>query len=433
MPKNVFILVLFSKIIHFAVYSSPSFLSRIRNQYPMHVEKLVRKQLLGPARRSATRVSGPPDPKMISLAAGDPNFLLPDYIAKAVDEAIRKGQTHYCFGGDPELKQEIAKYYSKYGYKTDASQVSITAGGSESILKSYAAILNEGDEVIAFDPAYSGGTMVPPYFGARTVFAPLMKREDGFFDFDEESLKKAISPKTKALYIENPGNPSGKVYGEKECKIIADLAKDHDFVVVSDETYTEFIWTGAEHFPIIKLPEMENRTIVSMAMTKMFAWAGMRTGWVITGPELNEYVGRAPGAGASWPIQRGCLVGLRDGYQFVLDMRQEYKERILYAVKRFNEMPGVKCPHPEGAFYPFPDITGTGMTDAEFVNGLTQEAKVRAVAGSSYGAGHGAGNVRFSMIRPLSTTKMPSWFEHKKGMMLEDAMDRIEKFVLAHP
>lgn len=395
----------------------------------MSIERLVRKQLQGPARRSATRRSGPPDPEMISLAAGDPNFLLPDYIADAVSGAIKKGQTHYCFGGDPELKAEIAKYYSKYGYETEASQVSITGGGSESIFKAYAGILDSGDEVIAFDPAYSGGTMIPAYFGAKTVYANLIKDDKGFFDFDEEEFKSKISKKTKALYVENPGNPSGKVYGKKECKVIADLAVDHDFLVVSDETYTEFLWTGDEHFPIITLPGMENRTIVTMAMTKMFAWAGMRTGWMIAGPELQGYVSRAPSGGASWPIQRGCLVGLQKGQKFIADMRKEYEERIDYAVKRFNDMPGVVCPKPEGAFYPFADVTGTGMSCGEFAKGLMEEAKVRAIPGGGYGEGNGSGSVRFSMIRPLSTTKMPSWFEHKPGMMLEDAMDRIEKFV----
>ncbi len=398
----------------------------------MSIEKNVRKELTGPARRSATRRSGPPDPEMISLAAGDPNFLLPDYITDVVKHAIEIGQTHYCFGGDPELKEAIAKYYSKYGYETQPSQVNITAGGSESILKSYAAILNEGDEVLAFDPAYSGGTMVPAYFGAKTVYAPLQKLEDGSYDFDEEALKNAVTSKTKCLYIENPGNPSGKVYGEKELKAIADLSIDKDFLIVSDETYTEYIWTGKNHLPIINLPGMENRVIVAMAMTKMFAWAGMRTGWVIAGPELNEYVGRSPVGGASWPIQRGCLKGLQDGYRFVLDMRAEYKQRIEYTMKRFNEMPGVKCPHPEGAFYMFPDITGTGMNSGDFVQKLMMEEKVLAVSGASYGAGHGEGNVRFSMIRPLSTQKMKSWFSHKKGLMLEDAMDRIERFVQKH-
>ncbi|MCW4051538.1 MAG: pyridoxal phosphate-dependent aminotransferase [Candidatus Bathyarchaeota archaeon] len=398
----------------------------------MSIERLVRKQLHGPPRRSATRMSVAGVEDMISLAAGDPNFLLPEYIAEEMKKAVLEGCTHYCFGGDPELKAEVAKYYSKYGYKTDPSQVILTNGGSQSIYHSYAAILDEGDEVVAFDPAYSGGTMVPAYFGAKTVFAPLKKDETGFYDFDEEALKKAITKKTKAMYIENPGNPSGKVYGEKECKVIADLANDHDFVVVSDETYTEFIWTGEQHFPIITLPGMENRTIIAMALTKMFSWAGVRTGWVISGPELNDYVSRVPGSGISWPVQRAAIKALRDGYQFVLDMRAEYEERLDYGVKRLNELPGVKCPKPEGAFYLFPDITGTGMTSMEFTQKLMEEEHVRIIPGSSYGAGTGEGNVRLSMIRPLSTQKMSSWFEHKKGLMFEDAMDRIEAFVKRH-
>jgi aspartate/methionine/tyrosine aminotransferase len=398
----------------------------------MSIERLVRKELHGPGRQSATRRSGPPDPEMISLAAGDPNFLLPKYIADTVNQAILDGHTHYMFGGDPQLKVEAAKYYSKYGYETAPSQVSLTDGGSNSIFQAYAAILNPGDEVVAFDPAYSGGTMIPAYFGSKTVYAPLIKDDTGAYDFDAEELKKKIGPKTKALYIENPGNPSGKVYGEKECKVIADLAVDHDFVVVSDETYTEYVWTGEEHFPIITLPGMENRTIVTMALTKMFSWAGMRTGWVISGPELAPYVGRAPGGGLSWPIQKGAIKALQDGYPFVEAMRAEYKERIDYTTKRFNEMPGIKCPKPEGAFYMFPCIEGTGMTSGEFVKGLAEEQKVTAIPGASYGEANGEGNVRFSLIRPLSNSKMPSWFEHKKGYMLEDAMDRIEKFVLSH-
>lgn len=395
----------------------------------MSVEKYIRKELRGPARRSATRRSGPPDPEMISLAAGDPNFLLPEYIAKAIYDAIKIGQTHYCFGGDPELKQSIAKYYAKYGYEADVSQVAITSGGSQSILKSYGALLNPGDEVIAFDPAYSGGTMTPAYFGAKTVFAPLKKMVDGSYNFDEEALKNAVTNKTKCLYIENPGNPSGNVYGKEELKVIAELSIDKDFLIVSDETYTEYIWTGRDHFPIITLPGMEDRVLVAMAMTKMFAWAGMRTGWVISGPKLSKYVNRTPMGGASWPIQRGCLKGLEDGYQFVLDMRAEYKERIEYGVKRLNSMPGIKCPHPQGAFYLFPDITDTGLKSSKFTQKLYTEEKVLGVSGASYGAGNGEGNVRFSMIRPLSTQKLPSWFPHKKGYMFEDAMDRIEKFV----
>lgn len=398
----------------------------------MSIERLVRKQLHGPARRSATRMSVKASDDSISLAAGDPSFLLPKYIADTVNQAILDGYTHYMFGGDPELKVEVAKYYSKYGYKVEPSQVALTNGGSGSIFQAYATILNEGDEVVAFDPAYSGGTMTPAYFGAKTVYANLMKDETGFYDFDEEALKNAITAKTKALYVENPGNPSGKVYGEKECKVMADLCNDNDLIFVSDETYTEYIWTGRDHFPIITLPGMENRTLIAMALTKMFSWAGMRTGWIISGPELAPYVGRAPDSGLSWPIQKGAIKALRDGYQFVLDMRKEYEERIDYGVKRLNEMPGLKCPKPEGAFYLFPCIEDTGMKSAEFCQKLNEEEHVRLIPGAGYGKANGEGNVRLSMIRPLRTQTMSSWFEHQPGLMLEDAMDRIENFVKRH-
>lgn len=396
----------------------------------MSIERLVRKELRGPWRIRATRMRFKAPEDMISLAAGDPNFLLPQYVADAVNQAILDGCTHYCFGGDPDLKKAIAGYYSKYGYEADPDkQVIITSGGSGSLYQAYGALLNPGDEVIALDPAFGGGSRPPMMFGAKTVFAPMKKLDEGGFRVDEEALKEKISEKTKALYIENPGNPSGIVYTEEELKAIADLAKDHDFVVVADEIYTEFIWGGREHFPIITLPGMEDRTIVAMALTKMFAWAGMRTGWLISGPDLAQYVARAPGSSVSWPIQKGAIAALTGTWDFVEGMRKEYGERIDYCVKRLNKMPGVSCAKPEGAFYLFPDITGTGLGSQEFVQGLMKEERIRIVSGSGYGPSVGEGHVRMSMVTPLSTQKMPSWLKVGPDTCLEAAMDRTERFV----
>ena len=395
----------------------------------MSIERLVRKELTGPSRRSSTRMRVKPSPTMISLGAGDPNFLLPKYIADALNQSVLDGYTHYCFGGDPELKVAISNYYKKYGYEADPnSQVSITTGGSMSIFTIYAAVLNAGDEAIAFDPAYGGGSRAPGYFGVKTIFAPLEKGDGGSFRFNEESLKNAITDKTKVLYMENPGNPSGIVYSEKEMKTIADLAIDHDFVVLSDETYTEFIWADKPHFPLITLPGMENRTLVAMALTKMFAWAGMRTGWIITGPEMAPYVSRAPSSSVSWPIQKGAIAALNGPRDFIEGMKKEYEERIDYSVKRLNEMPGVVCKKPEGAFYIFPDITGTGLGSNEFVQKLMQEEEIRTVPGAGYGVGNGEGNVRLSMICPLKEQKMPSWLKVNENTCLEAAMDRMERF-----
>jgi len=395
----------------------------------MSIERLVRKEIRGPWRVRATRMRLEAPADMISLAAGDPPFLLPKYIADAVNDAILKGYTHYCFGGDPEFKVAISKYYSKYGYEADpGNQVIITSGGSGSLHQAYGALLNPGDEVIALDPAFGGGSRPPSYFGAKTVFAPMKKLSDGSLRFDEEALKKAITDKTKALYIENPGNPSGTVYTKEELKAIADLAKDHDFVVVADEIYTEFIWGGREHFPIITLPGMEDRTIVVMALTKMFAWAGMRTGWIISGPELAPYVSRAPRSAVSWPIQKGAIAALTGPWDFVESMAREYEERIDYCVERLNEMPGVSCVKPEGAFYLFPDISGTGLGSDEFAQKFMQEERVRIVSGSGYGPAMGKGHVRMSMVTPLSTQKIPSWLKVGPDTSLEAAMDRMERF-----
>ena len=399
----------------------------------MSIERLVRKELRGPARVSATRRRVGASEDMISLAAGDPNFLLPEYIADEMKQAVLDGCTHYCFGGDPELKAAVADYYGKYGYKADPnSQVAITAGGSQSIFQSYAAILNEGDEVIAFDPAYGGGSRAPRYFGVKTDFVPMKVEADGSFRMNVEGLKEAITDKTKALYIDNPGNPSGMVYTEKELKAMADLAVDNDFFVLSDETYTEFIWGGKKHIPLITMPGMEDRTLVAMALTKMFAWAGMRTGWVIAGPELSQYVSRAPSSGVSWPVQRAAIVALTKGQEFVKGMVNEYEERLDYCVKRLNEMPGVKCLKPEGAFYLFPDVTGVSLSSSDFVTKLMEEEKVRAVSGAGYGPAVGEGRIRLSMIRPLSTQKMPAWFKMTANTTLEEAMDRMESFCKRH-
>lgn len=396
----------------------------------MSVESLVRNELKQRAQVSSTRRRYVDAPNSISLAAGDPNFLLPDYIVKAVADAIEEGCNHYCFGGEPALTEAISNYYSKYGYEAQPGQIVITGGGNPGLSRAYAAILNSGDENITLDPSYGGGGGMQRFLGVKRVPAA-MKKVDGLFRPDMESIKEAISPKTKSLYLDNPGNPSGAVFSEKELKGIADLAVDHDFAVVSDETYSEFCWDGAKHEALITYPGMEDRTLVCMSMTKMYSWAGMRTGWVITGPGLAPYVRSAPGGSVSWPIQRGAVKALVDGYGYVEAIRDEYEERLEYGVKRLNEMPGVSCTKPEGAFYLFADISGTGMETIEFGEKLREEEAVR-ISGSTYGPGAAKGHVRLSMIRPLSTQKMGSWFEMTPETSFEAAMDRIEGFVKRH-
>jgi aspartate/methionine/tyrosine aminotransferase len=367
---------------------------------------------------------------MVSLAAGDPNFKLPQYIAQTVYDAIMDGCNHYNFGGETALKDAIAEYYSKYGYKPDNNQIVITGGGNPGLSRAMATVLNAGEENLTPDPSYNGCSGMINFLGGKNVRVP-MKVVGGLFRPDINAFNEAITPKTKSIYLDNPGNPSGCVLSDKELKGLAELAVDNNLIVISDETYSDYVWDGAKHRALITYPGMENRVIVVSALTKMYSWAGMRTGWTIAGPELAPYVSSAPGGSVSWPIQKGAVVALTKGWKYHEDIKKEYDERLNYGVKRLNEIPGITCTKPEGAFYLYANIKATGLGSVDFGNMLRDEEAVR-ISGSTYGEGNADGYVRLSMIRPLSYQKMPSWFEMTPDTTFEAAMDRIESFIKRH-
>jgi len=381
-----------------------------------NVTKLVKREL-AEVRVSATRVRVPPVPGLINLGAGDPDFDQPKFIADAVYKAILEGYTHYSFGGEPDLKQAIGDYYSKWGKVADPlAQVIITSGGSQGIFQAFAAVVNQGDEVILFDPTYGGYSGSIGFSGGKIVRSPMYKTPEGYFRPDIEALKTKVTPKTKALLICSPDNPTGCVFTEQEMKAMADLAKDKDFVLIADEIYTEFIWGGRKFTSPLTIPGMEDRTIIISSFSKMLAWTGCRAGFIISGPNLTPYIERVPVGINSMPVpfQKAAVVALRQGGDFMKMMRDQYEERVAYCSKRLNEMPKVKCVFPEATFYAFPDISGTGVKSADFSMRFGQEEKVRIAAGSGYGP-MGEGHVRLALVEPLKT--------------LVDAMDRFERFV----
>ena len=386
----------------------------------LSVAKYAKKELVAIIQAQSgmsTRAQIPRDPSMINMMAGDPDFNQPDFIGKAVYDAIQEGHTHYSFGGDPEFKAAIADYYGKYGVEVDPStQVIIESGGSQAIFRSFGAILNPGDEFLVLDPAYGGYSTPAAYFGAKMTRAKMEKDTKGLFRPDMESIKAAITDKTKGMLICNPDNPCGTVYTEAELKALADVAVDKDIVVIADEIYTEFVWGDHKHRPIINLPDMWERTMVLMSFSKTFAWTGCRAGYIIAGPELSKLVSNVPTGICSMPVafQRAGIVALREGWGFVDEMRKAYKERIDVMVPRLNEIEGISCPYPEGAFYLFPDISGTGLPSMRFMMELMQREKVLGAPGMIYGP-NGEGHVRFALVKP-------------KEKLLE-ACDRIERFV----
>ena len=385
----------------------------------MSVASLLKKELAVSARArrpsAGTRVRFTPPPGYISLGAGDPDFNQPTWIADAVYKAILDGHTHYSFGGEPSFKEAIADYYNKYGTDIKPNQVLITSGGSQGIYQAFAALLNPEDEVILFDPTYGGYRSTIGYFGGKIVRSPMLKTDEGYFRPDLEALKETITDKTKALMVCNPDNPTGCVFTKEELSGIADLAKDHDFAVIADEIYTEFVWGGRKHFPIISLPDMADRTIILASFSKMLAWTGCRAGFIISGPNLTPNVGRVPLGICSMPVpfQKAATLALKEGEDFIKYMRDRYEERIDYCSKRLDEMPGIKCVKPEATFYVFPDISGTGLNSREFAANLAKEESMRITAGVGYGP-KAEGHERIALIKPID--------------VLKDAMDRMERF-----
>ncbi len=381
----------------------------------MEVDKFVKKEILATGGGSLTRSMPPIPPNAINLLAGDPDFNQPEFISKAVYDAMNEGHTHYAFGGDPAFKAAIADYYVKYGVEVDpAKQVLITSGGSQAIFRAFGTILNPGDEVLLMDPCYTGYAQPAAYFGAKIVRAAQTKDEKGLYRPDFENIEAAITERTKAVLFCSPDNPTGAVWTEAEIRRLAEIAVEKDVLVISDEIYTEFIWDG-KHVPIIDKPGMEERTMVLMSFSKTFAWTGCRAGYIIAGPQLMEKINQVPIGitGMPLPFQKAAIKALAEGWDFVDSMREEYRRRIDAVVPRLNEIDGVSCPTPEGAFYVFPDVSGLGVPTMQLLMGLLQGGEVLVAPGSIYGP-KGEGHVRLALVKPVD--------------VLVEAVDRLGKY-----
>ena len=370
----------------------------------MGVEKFAKKEVadLMKASGSLTRASVGPIEGLINLGAGDPDFNQPEFINKAVYDAMKAGHTHYSFTGEPEFKEAIAEDYKKYGVSVDPkSLVLITSGGSQAIVQTFGAILNPDDEILILDPAYQGYNAPAAYFGAKMTRANQTKDKNGIFRPNFENIENAITPKTKALLFCNPDNPVGTVWTQKELEKLAEIAVKKDIVILADEIYTEFVWND-KHKTIIDLPGMWERTMVLMSFSKTFAWTGCRAGYIIAGPELMKTVSAVPVGICSVPVpfQKAAVAALDKGWDFVAEMRGEYKKRIDFMVKRLNEIEGVSCPMPEGAFYLFPDVSSFGVPSMKLAMDFFQQKKVRCAPGTQYGE-NGEGHIRFALVKPV--------------------------------
>jgi aminotransferase len=358
-------------------------------------------------------------PDVISLGVGEPDFVTPLHIRQAGIRSIELGHTKYTSNyGILALREELATMLQRrYALTYDPQkEVLVTVGVSEGVDLAMRTIIDPGDEVISPDPGYVAYEADIIFAGGVPVAVPTYARYD--FGVRASEIAAAITPRTKMLLIGNPNNPTGAVIPRVELEGIAALAIQHDLIVAADEVYSRLVY-GQEHVSIASLPGMRERTILLDGFSKAYAMTGWRVGYVAA-PEhileamlkIHQYsimcAGTAP--------QEAALQALRQGEDDVQVMHQDYARRRRMFVDGLNRI-GLTCCEPRGAFYAFPYIGDTGLTDEEFAEKLLFEEKVAVVPGSSFGSA-GTGYIRCAYCTAYD--------------QLEEALIRMERFLKKH-
>ncbi|MDW8343479.1 MAG: aminotransferase class I/II-fold pyridoxal phosphate-dependent enzyme [Verrucomicrobiae bacterium] len=356
---------------------------------------------------------------VISLGIGEPGFVTPWHIREAAIFALEKGKTSYTSNfGLLKLRRAISRYVANnFGVEYDPkTEILVTVGVSEALDIALRAIINPGDEVLYHEPCYV--SYHPSVTLAHGVPRAISTRAEHGFRLRAEDVAAAIGPRTKALMLNFPTNPTGATMPREELQAIARLCCEHDLLVLSDEIYSELTYDGT-HTSIAALPGMRERTIFLHGFSKAFAMTGFRIGYACAPADLIEGMLRVHQYSmlcASIVAQEAACEALDHGRESMELMREQYRLRRNFIVKSLREM-GLECHRPNGAFYAFPDIRATGLTSREFAVRLLEEERVACVPGNAFGPS-GEGYVRASYCATMSD--------------LERAMERMARFVQRH-
>src|SRR5512132_1523195 len=353
---------------------------------------------------------------VISLGVGEPDFITPEPFRDAAIRSIRDGKTKYTSNyGIKPLRIAISEHTAKLrGVRYDPDrEILVTVGVSEAVDLALRATLNDGDEVILADPSYVA--YVPGIVLAGGVPVPVPTEERSDFRLTPEAVAKAITPRTRAILLGFPNNPTGAALRKEDVAGIARLAEEHDLLVYSDEIYDRLVY-GTAHHSIISEPGMKARTIYLAGFSKSYAMTGWRVGYACAPAEIIEQMMKihqytvmcVPTA-----AQYAALEALKTGEPEVQRMVGEYDKRRQYMWRRFNAM-GLRCFEPRGAFYCFPNITTTGLSDDQFCEQLLKQERVVVVPGNAFGE-RGRGHIRACYASSME--------------QIVDACDRIERFV----
>ncbi len=335
--------------------------------------------------------------KVVHLEIGEPDFPTASHIVEAAVEALRAGQTHYVPApGVAPLREAVAAFLERTGrMKVTPDRVIVTPGAKPIMFFVIMALCGEGDEVIYPDPGFPMYESITSFAGAVPVPVPL--REGNEFRVDTDELERLITDRTKLLIINSPHNPCGSALTREDCEAIADIAMRHDLTVLSDEVYWAIRY-GQPHASVLDVEGMADRTILLDGWSKTFAMTGWRLGFGVFPPALVEPVSRLVINSVSCTSafsQYAAAAALEGPWEPVESMVAEFGRRRDIIVAGLNDIPGITCVEPQGAFYAFPNITGTGLSSARLAAELLQDAGVAALAGTAFGP-CGEGFLRFS-------------------------------------
>lgn len=360
--------------------------------------------------------------RIVDFGAGEPDFDVPAPVKEAAIKAIQDGRGHYI---DPrglvELREAIARFeMDRHGLAVEPDQIVVTPGSFGGLSLATRAILDPGDEVLVIEPCWGPYRNMVSLTGAKPVAVP-MSTSQGRFVVDGERFEAAVTPKTRAIIVNTPWNPTGRVLSPAELAAVAETAERHDLWIIADEVYGELVFAGFDHVSAASLGvDVASRTVIATSLSKSFAMTGWRLGYCIAPPELASMLARMNHLAtrcATSIVQHAAIAAFTDGAPFVEDMRQEYSRRRDIIVAGLNEIDGVLCPLPEGTFYAFPQIPedwGDSRDVAEF---LLRETGVVVTPGSAYGPGS-RHHLRLSFATSMA--------------VIEEGLSRLNKALPAH-
>ncbi|MBZ5678989.1 MAG: pyridoxal phosphate-dependent aminotransferase [Acidobacteriia bacterium] len=353
---------------------------------------------------------------IIHLEIGEPDFDTPSNVVEAGVGALRKGWTHYGpSAGLPDLRQALAEYVSRTrGVKVTSDEVVVVPGGKPIIFFTILSLIDEGDEVIYPNPGFPIYESMIRYVGGHAM--PIQLREERDFSLDVSELASLISDRTKLIILNSPQNPTGGVLARRDIERIADAIGDRNILVLSDEIYSRLLFDGGQHFSIMTVPGMQERTILLDGFSKTYAMTGWRMGYGVMRPDLAVHITRlmtnSNSCTASFTQVAG-IEAIRGDQSSVDRMRDEFQRRRDVFVAGLNKIKGFSCRLPKGAFYVFPNVTATGWKSKPLADALLEQAGVAALSGTAFGE-FGEGYLRFSVANSLEN--------------LQGALDRIQEW-----